>query len=229
VTPDTVMIFAAGFGTRMMPLTRDRPKPMVKVAGQPLIDHALSAARQVNPRTIFANTHYKAEVLEQHLFGRDVQTIREDPDILDTGGGLKNALTPQSAPTAWTMNPDVIWTGPNPLQTALRHWSPDHMDALLVCVDPSRAHGTQSAGDFTIAGNGTLSRGSGVIFGGVQIIKTQPVANRQETTFSLNLVWDDLISAGRLFGVTHPGEWCDVGRPENIPVAEALLQREKAS
>ena len=89
--PTAVMIFAAGFGTRMGALTADRPKPMIPVAGRPLIDHALDLVSDISPQRVVINTHYKAEVLTTHLEGRDVLISHEEDEILDTGGGLKQA------------------------------------------------------------------------------------------------------------------------------------------
>ena len=90
--PDAVMLFAAGFGTRMGALTADRPKPLIEVAGKPLIDHALALADGFSPLRRVANAHYRADQLESHLAPRDVTVSREDPEILDTGGGLRHAL-----------------------------------------------------------------------------------------------------------------------------------------
>ena len=124
----------------------------------------------------------------------------------------------------WTVNPDAIWLGPNPLTIASQQWNPDDMDALLVCLTPDRAHGTDSAGDFSLDVNGRLSRGAGVIYGGVQIINTTRLDDIDDQVFSLNALWDILLAEKRCHGVLYPGHWCDVGRPENIEIAEVLLR-----
>lgn len=221
--PDAIMIFAAGFGTRMMPLTKNQPKPMVKVGGRPMIDRARDIAREAGFTTVVSNTHYKAEVLEAHLRGTEVKVIREEPDILDTGGGLRNAFPQERKRTIATLNPDAIWHGPNPFDAALTYWQPDQMDALLVCVRPEKAHGTDSAGDFSLGADGRILRGAGVLYGGAQIIKTELLGNVLEDVFSLNIIWDQMIAKGTCFGTVYDGEWCDVGHPQGIALAEDMI------
>ena len=217
------MIFAAGFGTRMMPLTQDRPKPMVPLGGAPMIDHAIDYAKHAGAKTIVANTHYKANLLEQYLAKFEVVTIRETPNILDTGGGFRNArhLLPEAP--VWTMNCDAVWNGPNPLNFIAKHWNGAEMDALLLCIEPSKARGTKSAGDFSIAETGRLARGAGVIYGGIQIINPAIFDCDFPEVFSMNLIWDQLIDKGRCHGVVYPGTWCDIGTPEGLEIAETLL------
>lgn len=207
----------------MMPLTADRPKPMVAVAGKPMIDHARALAADAGVTKLVSNLHYKAEVLESHLANTNVQTLRETPDILDTGGGLRNALPLLGAGPVWTVNPDAMWNGPNPLGVALDHWDPDRMDALLVCIDPAQAWGSDSAGDFTLGADGRLKRGPGLLYGGVQIVRPDRLHDIPDTSFSLNLLWDQLIADGRCFGCRYPGTWCDVGHPSGIALAEQML------
>ncbi|WP_298858989.1 nucleotidyltransferase family protein [uncultured Sulfitobacter sp.] len=218
-----VLLFAAGFGTRMKHLTADRPKPMVRVSGSPLIDHALGLAKEVTPPTIVANLHYRPESLLAHLKPLGVQTILETPDILETGGGLRNALPLLGDGPVITMNTDAIWRGPNPLRLLLDAWDPITMDALLMGVPPERALEHSGNGDFTIASGGRLSRGAGVIYGGVQIIKTDLLAEINQNSFSLNLVWDKMLEKKTMFGLSYAGKWCDVGHPDGIKTAEGLL------
>ena len=219
------MLFAAGFGTRMGDLTRDRPKPLVEVAGKPLIDHARALGRGAGCAPVVANLHYRAEMLETHLSGSEVRTIVEAPRILETGGGLRNALPVLGADPVFTLNTDAIWQGPNPLTLLAEAWDPDRMDALLMTVPPARAIGHGGGGDFDLAADGTLRRGTQAIFGGAQILKTERLAAMPQRAFSLNLVWDAMLAEERLFGLVYPGAWCDVGRPEGIALAEDLLER----
>jgi MurNAc alpha-1-phosphate uridylyltransferase len=223
-SPDAVMVFAAGFGARMKHLTQDRPKPMIPVAGKPLIDHALDLARAVNPARIVVNLHYRADMLERHLSGTDVQTIVEVPEILETGGGLRNALPLLGDGPVFTTNSDALWSGPNPLTMLAQAWNPDRMDGLLICIPTENTLGHEGKGDFDLDGDGTLTRGKTTIYGGVQIIKTDGLAAIAETKFSLNVLWDMMLSEQRLFGLRYPGNWCDVGRPEGIALAEGLLR-----
>ncbi|RKE97045.1 MurNAc alpha-1-phosphate uridylyltransferase [Sulfitobacter guttiformis] len=217
------MLFAAGFGTRMKHLTADRPKPMVPVAGKPLIDHALALAQDIAPPVIVANLHYLPELLAAHLGPLGVQTVVELPHILETGGGLRNALPMLGDGPVITMNTDAIWRGPNPLHLLIDAWDPDKMDALLMGVQPSHALEHSGKGDFTLAPDGRLTRGAGVVFGGVQIIKTALLANIVARVFSLNIVWDVMLEEKRLFGLSYPGMWCDVGHPDGVATAEELL------
>ncbi|THH34629.1 nucleotidyltransferase family protein [Aliishimia ponticola] len=223
-TPNAAMIFAAGFGTRMMPLTKDRPKPLIEVGGTPLIDRTIALLQEAKVTKLVANLHYMADMLESHLSGSGVQTVIETPEILDTGGGLRNAMQHLGGSPVFTVNSDVIWNGPNPVNVLRENWRGDDMDALLLCVDPTRAIGRVGGGDFDLSGGGMLSRGSEVIYGGFQIIRTDRLGEIEDDVFSLNRLWDLLIEKGRVFGCVYPGQWCDVGRPEGIALAEALIE-----
>lgn len=224
--PDAVMLFAAGFGTRMRELTRDKPKPMIEVDGRPLITHALDLAQEMQPTRIVANLHYRPEPLRRLLEPENVQISLEQPEILDTGGGLRHALPLLGDGPVFTMNTDAIWKGPNPLQTALDAWDPNQMDALLVCVPLARAVGRLGGGDFACDAEGRISRGGDLVYGGVQILKTQALHQIPETAFSLNVLWTRMAAEDRLYGVEYPGHWCDVGHPEGITLAEELIAQD---
>jgi MurNAc alpha-1-phosphate uridylyltransferase len=217
------MLFAAGFGTRMGTLTRDRPKPLIPVAGRPLIDHALEMIKGAETGKIVSNLHYLPEMMQGHLHGKGVQTIIETPDILDTGGGLRNALPLLGPHPVITANSDAIWAGPNPVTMLQQAWDPARMDALLICVPMAQTIGRQGSGDFRIAQDGQLHRGDDAVYGGVQILKTDLLHTVPEAAFSLNLIWNKMAATQRLFGLTYPGKWCDVGHPDGIAQAEAML------
>ena len=223
MTPKALMLFAAGFGTRMGALTADRPKPLVEVAGKPLIDHALALVDPIVPGPIVTNLHYRPEQLERHLATTRVQTLREEPDILDTGGGLRNALPLLGDGPVWTMNSDAVWAGPNPLVMLKDAWR-DGMEALLLCIPPAQAIGHKGQGDFVSEG-GTVSRGPGLIYSGAQILRTDGLRDIPEDSFSLNLLWNDMLKRGTLHILPYPGQWCDVGHPEGITLAEEMLAR----
>lgn len=221
--PTSVMLFAAGFGTRMKHLTASKPKPLIQVAGKALIDHSLELARSTAPETIVANLHYLPAMIVDHLAGSEVQTIIETPQILETGGGLRNALPLFGDDPVITMNTDAIWGGENPVKLALNAWKPDQMDALLVCIPVSQTVGYSGTGDFSIAADGLLSRGGGAVYGGIQIIKTDRLMDVEDTAFSLNVIWDQMLKDTRLFGIAYTGKWCDVGHPAGILLAEEML------
>lgn len=222
--PHSVMLFAAGFGTRMKELTRDRPKPMIPVSGRPLIDHSIDLARAVSPKQIVANLHYKPNILAAHLDPQGVALSLETPDILDTGGGLRAALPMLGNDPVFTMNTDAIWAGPNPLKQLLSEWDPDHMDALLMCVPITQTVGRSEPGDFHTDPAGRIGRGGDLVYGGVQILKTDGLAGIPDTSFSLNVLWNKMAEHGRLYASTYPGKWCDVGHPAGIGLAEDLLK-----
>lgn len=223
-TPNALMLFAAGFGTRMGALTKDRPKPLIPIAGRPLIDHALNLANAIKPERIVANLHYKSEMLAAHLTPKGVRVTDEQPDVLETGGGLRAALPLLGQGPVFTLNPDAIWVGPNPLLLLQNAWKPDEMDALLVCIPTAQAIGFQKDGDFNVDTNGRISRGTQVVYGGAQIIRTEGLHAFDQAAFSLNLLWDKMLNNGRLFALNYPGQWCDVGNPTGLALAESMLE-----
>jgi MurNAc alpha-1-phosphate uridylyltransferase len=219
--PDAVMLFAAGFGTRMGPLTRDRPKPLIEVAGRTLLDHALALTEGLPTRVV--NTHYLGDRIAEHLAGSDVLISHESPEILDTGGGLKQALPRLGTGPVFTLNTDAVWAGPNPLDLLQAAWDPADMDALLLCVPLHRAHGRTGGGDFTLDAAGSLHWGGDMVYTGAQIVATRGLDSIAERAFSLHRLWNAALEAGRFRGVVYPGAWCDVGHPAGIAEAEAML------
>jgi N-acetyl-alpha-D-muramate 1-phosphate uridylyltransferase len=227
--PEALMLFAAGFGKRMLPLTADLPKPMIPVAGKPLIDHALALADAMPLLRKVVNLHYLPDPITRHLQNRnDLVLLTESPRILETGGGLRNALPHLGPGPVFTLNTDAVWSGPNPLQVLADHWDADRMDVLVLLVPAAQALGHPGTGDFALDAQGRISRAPGDvldwIYVGTQIIRTEGLADVAERAFSLNLMWDRMIATGRAYGVAYAGQWCDVGRPEGIAVAETMLK-----
>ena len=215
------MIFAAGFGTRMRHLTRATPKPMVPLGGQPMIAQTINLLREAGVTRIVANVHYLADRMIPFLEERDVLVLREEPEILDTGGGLRAALPYFGAGPVITVNPDALWLGLNPISTLHAAWRPN-MKALLMLVDQGSAYGTDSEGDFSLE-HGEIRRLGPMIYGGAQIICTDHLVDIEDNVFSLNAYWDYLSRTAPLNGVVHQGEWCDIGTPEGLALAEELL------
>ncbi|MEM7240591.1 MAG: nucleotidyltransferase family protein [Pseudomonadota bacterium] len=225
--PRNAMIFAAGFGTRMGDLTKTRPKPMVEVAGKPLIDHALAFLDQPQVGKIVVNTHYLADQLEAHLDPlQNVVTLREEPDILETGGGLRNALPILGPDPVFTLNSDIIWPKGNPIAKMDAMWNPDRMDGLLALIPLARATGFSGNADFHLRDDGRIERveDAAFLYTGIQIIKTDGLTEIDAQKFSLNILWDKMMASKRLFGFVFDGSWVDVGKPEGIALAEAELR-----
>jgi MurNAc alpha-1-phosphate uridylyltransferase len=223
--PFPLMIFAAGFGTRMGALTADRPKPLIEVAGRPLIDHALEVAAMAGAGRIVANTHYRADQMAAHLAGKGVRISHETPEILETGGGLRKALPLLGLGPVAILNSDGIWTGANPLTELATAWDGSRMETLLLLVPAARAMGHGPKGDFRLT-DGRISRGQGGedhVYIGAAILDPARLDEIDAQAFSLNRVWDRMIADGTAFGVIHRGGWCDVGHPGGIAVAERLL------
>jgi N-acetyl-alpha-D-muramate 1-phosphate uridylyltransferase len=228
--PFAAMIFAAGLGTRMGALTRDRPKPLIPVAGRPLLDHALALARGAGVTRIVVNTHAHAGQVADHLARVAPDAlVSHEPERLETGGGLRHALPLLGPGPVFTLNADMVWRGRNPLEALADAWRPG-MGALLVLVPRDGAVGHAGPGDFFLAADGRLTRrgtaeAAPFVYAGAEIIDTDALAGFEGPVFSLNPVWDRLIDAGRLFGIVHTSGWVDVGRPEGIALAEAELAR----
>ena len=219
------MLFAAGFGTRMGALTTNRPKPLIEVAGKPLIDHALSLAETAGVTKVVVNLHYLGDQIATHLHDRDIQLSWEHDQILETGGGLKAALPLLGDGPVLTLNTDAVWSGQNPLTQLLTAWDPAKMDALLLLLPAESALGHSGNGDFLLDHHGRISRANGFkapIYLGAQILKTQGLSAISEPVFSLNRLWDIAIASQRAYGLIHQGGWCDVGRPEGVALAESL-------
>ena len=216
------MLFAAGKGTRMGDLTKDRPKPMIEVAGKPLIDHALQIANAADVGPIVVNLHYLPQLLKAHLSGQGIVFSDETDGLLETGGGLRKALPLLCSNPVLTMNTDAVWNGPNPIETLKNAWQPQ-MEALLLLVKKQNVSGHLGAGDFGINAEGHLHRAPELIYTGVQIIRTDVLSEITEDAFSMNLAWDIIAKRNGLFGAVYDGKWCDVGQPSSIPLAEAML------
>lgn len=217
-----VMLFAAGKGTRMKDLTKDRPKPMISVAGKPLMDHALDIVdtADVGPKVI--NLHYLPEIIKAHLAGRTITFSDETDALLETGGGLRKALPMLGRGPIVTINTDAVWQGPNPITILQNAWEPQ-METLLLLASKDNVRGHPGAGDFKIDDTGRLNRAPEMIYTGAQIIRPGVLSEIKESAFSMNIAWDIIARRGGLYGVGYDGQWCDVGQPSSIPLAEAML------
>lgn len=217
------MIFAAGFGTRMGVLTKACPKPLLQVGGIRLLDHAVALAEHAGVSRKIVNAHYHADQIYEAVADRpDITVSDERAEILDTGGGLKAARAFFEGDIAFTLNSDAVWSDPDVLSRLERAWDPDRMDALLLTVPLARAHGRTPPGDFDLAPDGTLSRGGDHVYTGAQILSLAGLEQIEDRVFSLNALWDRAYARGRLFGLSYPGHWADVGHPEGLVLANKL-------
>ncbi|HYD23501.1 MAG TPA: nucleotidyltransferase family protein [Croceibacterium sp.] len=228
---DTAMVLAAGLGKRMRPLTDDRPKPMVHVAGKPLIDHALDKLAAAGVARAVVNVHYLPERLEAHMRQRTVPqvTVSDERELLlETGGGMVRAA-PLLPDPFFCVNSDNIWTdGPVDAFRALSAaWDPARMDALLLLVPHAGARNARYKGDFELAADGRLARRVGehasYVFTGIQLVAKRLLRAAPEGPFSTNVLWDRAIGEGRLYGAELTGQWFEVGTPEAIAPTEAAL------
>lgn len=232
-SPDAAMVLAAGFGTRMLPLTETIPKPMVKLAGKPMIDHVLDKLVDAGIGRAVVNVHYQADVLESHLAGRvrpKLTISDERGEILDTGGGVKKALKTLGSGPFLIHNSDSVWiegVGAN-LVRLIEAWKPETMDSLLLVASSAGCLGYDGRGDFEMDGNGRLKRQRGVklapfVFTGVSITTAKAFENSPDGAFSLNVLWDRAIERGRLFGIRLDGLWMHVGTPQALTEAEQAI------
>ena len=229
---DSAMVLAAGLGTRMRPLTNDRPKPLVEVAGKPLIDHALDRLAEAGVARAVVNVHHFGDAVEAHVGARTTPaiTISDERDLLlETGGGLVKAQDLLSDPF-FCANSDNVWLdGPkNAFQELSDAWDPERMDALLLLASHTQANNFRGKGDFHMDGKGRLSRRrSGriapFIFTGVQLIAKRLLREPPQGPFSTNVLWTRAIEEGRLYGIPFTGQWFEVGDPQAIAPTEAAL------
>lgn len=213
-------------------LTLRAPKPLLKVAGRPLIDHALDHLAEAGVARAVVNLHHLGSMIRAHLAGREAPAIEfsEEADLLDTGGGVAKALPRLGPRPFYTMNSDAVWTGAAPLPPLAAAWDGGRMGALLHLVPREGAIGYTRAGDFFQDEVGRLTRrgearAAPLVFTGAQIVAPEAFADAPAGAFSTNLVWDRLIAEGRLFGVVHLGGWVDVGTPEGLRLADEVLAR----
>lgn len=235
--PKTAMVLAAGLGTRMRPLTDDRPKALVEVAGRALIDHVLDRLAEAGVETAVVNVHWFADRLESHLAARgrgpDIVISDERETLLETGGGLKKAAPLLGADPVFVANIDSVWTdngvdGVDALNQLARLWNPSIMDAALLLARREGSIGFEGDGDFFLAEDGRLTfRGEAAsapfAYMGVHICKPGYVAEGPEGPFSLSQFWRRSAAAGRLYGCVLDGDWMHVGDPRARDEAEAKL------
>ena len=219
------MLLAAGLGTRMRPLTDDRPKPLVEVNGKAMLDYVLDALASAGIRRTVVNVHYLADRLEAHLAGRTAPQIivsDERQQLLDSGGGVKKALPHLGSAPFLSVNSDAIWLdGPRPnLRRLAEHWDAEAMDILLLVASTSFAVGWGNKGDFSLDQAGRLRRPkpgevTPFAYAGIAVLKPE-LFEETPDVFSLNLLFDRALRRDRLFGLRMEGIWMHVGTPDAV-------------
>jgi MurNAc alpha-1-phosphate uridylyltransferase len=234
--PKAAMVLGGGLGKRMLPLTKDIPKPLVRLKGRPLIDHVLDRIADAGVARAVVNVHYCADVFEAHLRQRrkpQVLISDERALLLDTGGGVTHALPLLGSEPFLIHNSDSVWiegVGSN-LERLFAAWDPERMDSLMLLASAATSLGYEGQGDFGMGTDGRLTRRgerqmAPFVFTGVSIAHPRMFVGAPQGVFSINRLWDDAIEKGRLFGVRLDGLWMHVGTPEALIEAERWIESE---
>jgi len=231
---DTAMVMAAGLGTRMRPLTDNCPKPLVEVAGKPLIGYSLDKLREAGAHNLCVNVHYFPDMMRKYLKDEasdfNLHISDETQQLMETGGGLVQALPHITADPFFCINSDNIWTDDegSSLSRMAEIWDDGAMDALLLLVPRSRAFNHKGAGDFSLDEAGRLLRRGGdetapYVYSGIQLLSHRLLRDPPDGPFSTNILWNRALDEGRLFGTVHNGDWFDIGHPGAIAPTQDKL------
>ena len=233
-TPKTAMLLAAGLGTRMRPLTETTPKPLIPVAGKPVLDRLLEALTAAGVQRAVINIHWLADEMLAYLrVRRGIKVIFSDErdQLLETGGGLAKAAPMLGDAPVFVLNTDAFWapTDPAPLRALAQAFDPARMDELLLLADRQRTLGYPGPGDFHLNDSGALSRrGSDPTadwaYAGVRIAKLGAYAAEPIEPFSANRIWDRMLPNGRVHGLPLDRFWLHVGDPQALKDAEMWVR-----
>jgi MurNAc alpha-1-phosphate uridylyltransferase len=234
IVPTHAMILAAGLGTRMRPLTDDRPKPLLPLEGRSLLHHAMDRLRDAGIAHIVVNAHWFGEQIADAAAGHGGQPpaqVLHEAVLLETGGGVAAALPLLGDQPFVVVNGDAFWLdGPSPaLRRLAAAFDPAAMDALLLLVRTATVDGETGRGDFLLDPLGRARRPkereiAPYLFGGVQILSPALFHGAPEGPFSLNILYDRAIEGGRLFGLVHDGAWFHLSTPRDLERAETMLR-----
>ena len=230
---ENAMILAAGLGTRMRPLTNHIPKPLVKVYQKTLIDYKLDVAKRCGIKSVVVNVHYMADQLEEHLKnvgGLEIIISNERDQLLDSGGGIFNALNHFDNKPFLVMNSDTFWIDDNPasLLQLFEKWDSATMDILLALADKNQAIGFHRPGDFFIRKTNRLAwraenKTAPYAFAGDYVLHPRVFHDVPEGPFSSLMLFDRAMKKGRLCGANLEGTWLDVGTPDSLREAEQAI------
>ncbi len=233
--PETAMVFAAGLGKRMRPVTDALPKPLVPIAGKTMLDHTLDRLAAAGVKRAVVNVHYLADQIEAHLADRRSPAVMlsdERDELLDQGGGIRRALDVLGPTPFLICNTDALWVeGPRSnLRRLAALWDPARMDVALLVAAAATSVGVDWPGDFHMDAEGRLQKREehGVapfVYAGIGIIKPELFAHLSDAPFRLAPFFFDAAERGRLFGCRLEGIWLHVGTPAAIAEAEAAIER----
>jgi N-acetyl-alpha-D-muramate 1-phosphate uridylyltransferase len=227
----TAMVLAAGFGTRMRPLSDVTPKPLIKVAGRSIIDYGFDRLREAAVKKAVVNAHY----LPDQIFAWCKQqkapttiTSDETDAILDTGGGIARALPLLGSDPFFVLNSDSFWIdrGPPSLQRLREAWS-DKMDCILLLCNPQNTTGYDGDGDFVMDEEGRITprTKNALTYIGGYLVHPRLFENAPKGKFSMWRMWEKAMAAKTLYGIEHHGHWFHVGTPSAISEAELTLKK----
>lgn len=230
VRPTSAMVLAAGLGLRMRPITNTMPKPLVSVAGKPLLDHVLDKLAGAGVEKTVVNVHYLPDQIIRHVASRAEPAITisdERNEILGTGGAVVKALPLLGTAPFFHLNADTMWIDgvrPN-LSRMADAFDPSSMDILLLMAPTASSIGYDGPGDYAMSADGTLQRRKErqivpFVYAGAAIISPHLFIGAPRGEFSLTRVFDEAEEAGRLFGLRMEGTWMHVGTPGAIAEAE---------
>ena len=241
MTIKQAMVLAAGLGTRMRPITDTIPKPLVKIAGKPMIDYALDALAEAGVERAVVNVHHHADQMEAHLRsyrGLEILISDERDALMNNGGGLVKGFKLLSRDPVFVMNADLFWVGEKPgeptnLERLAGFYDASRMDMAMLCVELEKTTGHNGKNDFSMAEDGRLQRyrdaqHNGVVYAGAIAMNPSLLDDAPDDAFNINIYFDKAIARGRLYGTMLDGHWLTVGTPEAIGEAEEAIRTFRA-
>lgn len=227
----TAMVLAAGFGTRMRPLTDLTPKPLIKVAGKSIIDYGIDHLRNAGVSKAVVNAHYLSEQIiawSKTVSQPEIIISDETDAILDTGGGIARALPLLGNDPFFVLNSDSFWLDKDvPALKRLRKTWDNKMDCLLLLCDPKNTTGYSGDGDFRLDVDGQITpqTNNGLAYIGAYLVHPRLFQNAPAEKFSMWRIWEKAIARKSFYGLVHTGHWLHVGTPSAIAEAESALKR----
>ena len=229
---DTAVILSAGLGMRMRPLTLTTPKPLLPLAGRPILAHTLDRLHEAGVSRIIVNAHYLASQIEDFLRPHKNVTVTHEGELRDTGGAIAAMLAQKLLPNApfYIVNGDTYWVdGPTPtLPRLAQAFDPANTGVTLLLARAAGAVAETGQGDFIWPRGANLARRgerdvAPYLYAGVQLVSPALFTDTPATAFSMNLLWDRAMAAGRLNAIVHYGVWFHLSTPEDLARAEDVL------